>query len=343
MNENKMNPNAKLTFLERFAYGIGDYAGNLVYSAISAFLLVYYTNVVGASAAAAASIIAISKFFDGISDLVMGYIIDHTHSKWGKARPWIARLCVPLAVCTVLMFTVPTAFVGKTQLAYMFLTYNLVSTIFYTGINVPYATLNGLMTTNQYERGLLGNFRNLLATAGTMTINTVVLKMTAAFGGGDVYSQKGWTLTFVVLMIVFVVLNMFTFFMCKERVVEGGSTQKEAKENQVSFIKGIKGLFVNKYWVLLVIAIFAMYFMMSCFFGSAVFFAQYNVGNAGKYAIISNCLSIAQITFLFVTPFIMKKVSKKKGDGKGDDPFPDGAVRHQSVRRMRRHKNSDLP
>ena len=262
MNENKMNPNAKLTFLERFAYGIGDYAGNLVYSAISAFLLVYYTNVVGASAAAAASII-------------------------------------------------PTAFVGKTQLAYMFLTYNLVSTIFYTGINVPYATLNGLMTTNQYERGLLGNFRNLLATAGTMTINTVVLKMTAAFGGGDVYSQKGWTLTFVVLMIVFVVLNMFTFFMCKERVVEGGSTQKEAKENQVSFIKGIKGLFVNKYWVLLVIAIFAMYFMMSCFFGSAVFFAQYNVGNAGKYAIISNCLSIAQIAFLFVTPFIMKKVSKK--------------------------------
>ena len=64
MNDNKMNPNARLSFLERFAYGIGDYAGNLVYSAISAFLLVYYTNVVGASAAAAASIIAISKIFD---------------------------------------------------------------------------------------------------------------------------------------------------------------------------------------------------------------------------------------------------------------------------------------
>lgn len=311
MKGTNMNPNAKLSFLERFAYGMGDYAGNLVYSAISAFLLVYYTNVVGASAAAAASIIAISKFFDGISDLVMGYIIDHTHSKWGKARPWIARLCVPLAVCTVLMFTVPTAFVGKAQLAYMFLTYNLVSTIFYTGINVPYATMNGLMTTNQYERGLLGNFRNLLATAGTMTINTVVLKMTAAFGGGDVYSQKGWTLTFIVLMIVFVILNMFMFFMCKERVVEGGSDQEEAKENQVSFVKGIKGLFTNKYWVLLVISIFAMYFMMSCFFGSAVYFAQYNVGDANKYAIISNCLSMAQIVFLFVTPFIMKKVSKK--------------------------------
>ncbi len=308
MNTTDMNPNAKLSFLERFAYGIGDYAGNLIYSAISAFLLVYYTNVVGASAAAAASIIAISKFLDGVSDLVMGYIVDHTHSKWGKARPWIARLCIPLAVCTVLMFSVPSSFAGSIQIAYMFLTYNLVSTIFYTGINVPYATMQGLMTRNQYERGLLGNFRNLLATAGTMTINTVVLKMTGFFGGGDSYTQKGWTLTFVVLMIVFVVLNMFMFFTCKERVVEGGG---EGKTENVSFIKGLAGLVKNKYWILLVISIFAMYFMMSTFFGSAVYFAMYNMGNDDYYAMVSNLLSIAQIVTLFITPFLMKKISKR--------------------------------
>lgn len=308
MKEIDMRPDAKLSFLERFAYGMGDYASNLVYSAISAFLLVYYTNVVGASAEAAASIIAISKFLDGISDLVMGYIVDHTNSKWGKARPWIARLCVPLAVCTVLMFSVPASFAGKIQIAYMFLTYNLVSTIFYTGINVPYATMQGLMTTNQYERGLLGNFRNLLATAGTMTINTVVLKMTGFFGGGDAYTQKGWTFTFIILMIVFVVINMFTFAVCKERVKESGSSEDN---NSVPFFQGIMGLVKNKYWVLLVIAIFSMYFMMSCFFGSAVYFSMYNMGSDSYYATVSNLLSIAQIVTLFVTPFIMKKVSKR--------------------------------
>lgn len=308
MKKVDMDPNASLSFLERFAYGIGDYAGNLVYSAISAFLLVYYTNVVGASATAAASIIAISKLLDGISDLVMGYIVDHTHSKWGKARPWIARLCVPLAVCTVLMFCVPSAFAGKTQIAYMFLTYNLVSTIFYTGINVPYATMQGLMTMNQYERGLLGNFRNLLATAGTMTINTVVLKMTGFFGGGDAYTQKGWTLTFAILMIVFVVLNMFMFFVCKERVQEDSVADDETK---ISFVKGIAGLFKNKYWVLMVISVFAMYFMMSCFFGSAVYFTMYNMGSDSYYATVSNLLSLAQIITLFVTPFVMKKISKR--------------------------------
>lgn len=236
MKTTDMNPNARLSFLERFAYGMGDYASNLVYSAISAFLLVYYTNVVGASAAAAASIIAFSKLLDGVSDLAMGYIVDHTHSKLGKARPWIARLCVPLAVCTVLMFSVPASLEGKAQIAYMFLTYNLVSTIFYTGVNVPYSTLHGLMTTNQYERGLLGNFRNLLATAGTMTINTVVLKMTTTFGGGDAYTQKGWTLTIIVLMLCFIVINMFTFFVCKERVVEQNT---EKKEKKVSLCKRI--------------------------------------------------------------------------------------------------------
>ena len=303
-----MDPNAKLSFLERFAYGIGDYAGNLVYSAISAFLLVYYTNVVGASAASAASIIAVSKILDGISDLVMGYIVDHTHSKYGKARPWIARLCIPLAVCTVLMFSVPSGFAGKIQIAYMFLTYNLVSTIFYTGINVPYATMNSLMTVNRYERGLLGNFRMLLATAGTMTINTVVLKMTGFFGGGDAYTQRGWTMTFVVLMIVFVVLNMFMFFTCKERVTEESA---EEKKDDVPFVKGIAGLMKNKYWVLMVIALFAMYFMMSCFFGSALYFTKYNMGNENQYAMVSNLLSAAQIITMFVTPLLMKKISKR--------------------------------
>lgn len=180
-----MNPNAKLSFKERLGYGIGDYSGNLIYSSISAFLLLYYTNVINADAAIAASVIAISKIFHGISDLIMGRIVDKTKSKYGKARPWILRLCVPFAISAVLMFSVPESLSGKYMFIYMFLTYNLVSTVFFTGINVPYAAMNGLMTTNQYERGLLGNFRMLLATAGTMTVNTFVLKMVVALGNGD--------------------------------------------------------------------------------------------------------------------------------------------------------------
>lgn len=310
--EKTLDPNAKLSFLERFAYGLGDYSGNLVYSAISAFLLVYYVSVLGVNAEVAASIMAISKIFDGISDLIMGRIVDKTHSKYGKARPWIFRMCFPLAICTVLMFSVPASLAGSAQVAYMFLTYNLVSTVFYTGLNVPYASLQGMMTTNQYERGLLGNFRMLLATFGTMTINTVVLKMCAFFGGGDQYSQKGWTLTFVCLMIVFVLLNLVTFFCCKERVTgEETENESENKEKGPSVIACLKSLVVNKYWLLMVVFLFSLYFMMSTFFGSAYYFAQYVLGDEGAYAITANSLSIAQIVMMFITPFIMKKLSKR--------------------------------
>ena len=71
----------------------------------------------------------------------------------------------------------------------------LVSTVFYTGINVPYAALNGLMTQNPYERGLLGNFRMLLSTAGSMSVNTFVLKLILSLGDGDQWAQSGWTKT----------------------------------------------------------------------------------------------------------------------------------------------------
>lgn len=305
-----LDPNAKLSFLERFAYGLGDYAGNLVYSAISAFLLVYYTDVLGVAAATAGSVMAISKIFDGISDLVMGRIVDNTKSKWGKARPWIIRMSIPLAVCTVLMFSVPHSLTGAMQIGYMFISYNLVSTVFYTGLNVPYATMQGLMTTNQYERGLLGNFRMLLATFGTMTVNSVVMPMCRFFGGGDNTNQTGWTITFVILMIAFLALNFVTFFFCKERVVEE-KPQGAQDAKGPSIMECLKSLVKNKYWLLMVVFLFSLYFMMSTFFGGNYYFSQYVIGDESSYSILSNSLSLAQMGMMFITPFIMKKLGKR--------------------------------
>ena len=101
---------------------------------------------------------------------------------------------------------------------------------------------------------------------------------------------------------------MFMFFICKERVHEESA---DGTGEQVSFAKGLVGLVKNKYWMLMVVSLFAMYFMMSCFFGSAVYFTMYNMGSDSYYAMVSNLLSIFQIITLFITPFIMKKVSKR--------------------------------
>ena len=305
-----LDPNAKLGFVERLAYGMGDYGGNLIYSTISSFLLVYYISVVGADPAVAASVMAISKIFDGVSDLVMGRIVDKSNSKWGKARPWIIRMSIPMGVCAVLMFSVPASWGGGAQAAYMFISYNLVSTVFYTGYNVPYATLQGLMTMNTYERGLLGNFRMLLATAGTMTVNTLVPILTSYFGGGDMYTQKAWTISAAILAVAFIAVSVFTTMFCQERVVQ--DTSGDGKENKgPSVIECLKSLIVNKYWIIMVIFLFSLYFMMSTFFGSNMYFAQYVLGDVDSYALISNVLTIAQIGMMFITPMLMKKLSKR--------------------------------
>jgi GPH family glycoside/pentoside/hexuronide:cation symporter len=301
--------NKKLTFIERLSYGLGDYGGNLIYSSITAFLLVYYISVVGMDSAVAASVMAISKIFDGISDLLMGRIVDKSNSKWGKARPWLIRMSIPMGISAVLMFTVPAGFNTTMQIVYAFITYNLVSTVFYTGYNVPYATLQGLMTTNQYERGLLGNFRMLLATAGTMTVNTVVLKLTAYFGDGDQYSQTGWTITMAIMSAAFIIISFITAINCKECV--GEEEDDKNKPAEPSFVESIKSLVVNKYWILMVIFLFVLYFMMSTFFGSNYYFAAYVLNSEGSYSLIANALTIAQIAMMFVTPFVMKKVGKR--------------------------------
>lgn len=306
--QKKADSNAKLGWGERIAYGLGDYAGNLVYSAISAFLLVYYTEVCGMNAAAAASVMAVSRIFDGVSDLVMGRVVDNTHSKWGKARPWLIRASIPLAICTVLMFSMPAGISEGAKVAYAFITYNLVSTVFFTMINVPYATMQGMMTTNQYERGVLGNIRMLLATFGTMTINTVVPILTGAFGADD--PQRGWTITTLILMAAFLLINLITFAFCKERTADESRSENGVK-NQPSVAKALKSLVVNKYWVLMVILLFSMYFMMSTFYGSNYYFTEYVLGNEGVYSVFSNALSLSQMGVMFLTPIIMKKMSKR--------------------------------
>lgn len=91
-----MNQKSKLTFgkiFERFSYGCGDFGCNIIYTAMSAFLLFYYTDYANVSAMAVGTIMMISRIFDGVSDIIMGVIVDRTRSKYGKARTYVYSLC----------------------------------------------------------------------------------------------------------------------------------------------------------------------------------------------------------------------------------------------------------
>lgn len=298
-----MDPNARLSFTERFAYGTGDFAGNIVYSAISVFLVFYYTDVIGLSGAIIGTIMLVSRLLDGVSDLVMGVIVDRTKSKHGKARVWILRLCIPYAISGVILFSVPTSMSEFIQYVYVFLSYNLATSVIFTAINVPYATMNALMTQNQYERGLLGIFRMLLATAGTLFINTFTLKVVKLLGN----TPAAWSMTFLIFGSLSIVVFLFTFYFTKERIVDEPTEEKD----DVPVIEGFKALFKNKYWLIMTFAVIAMYFSLTLYGGASVYFAKVIMGNEDKVALLGNTITIAQIATMFLTAFFMKRYGKR--------------------------------
>ena len=297
----------KLTFrkiLEHFSYGCGDFGCNIIYTAMSVYLMFYYTDYAGVSSAAVGVIMLISRVFDGVSDIIMGVIVDRTKSRFGKARPWLLRMCIPFAVSGVLLFSVPTGWSSGAKLVYVFVTYNLVSTVVYTAINVPYSTLNALMTQNPYERSVLSIFRNLLATAGTLTINTFTLPLVELFGN----TASAWTKAFVVLGAVSVAAFLINFFGTKERV---RPAVKDGEAKDVPFATGVKALFQNKYWIMMTGMLALFFLMYSVNGGATVFYAKDILGDKNLVTTNNGIFNVVQIVSMFFIAMLVKRFGKR--------------------------------
>lgn len=291
---------------ERLAYGFGDFGCNIIYTAMSAFLLFYYTDYAGVSAFAVGTIMMVSRLFDGVSDIIMGVIVDRTKSKYGKARPWILRMCIPFAISGVLLFSVPTSWAETPKLIYVFITYNLVSTVVYTAINVPYSALNALMTQNPYERSVLSIFRNLLATAGTLTINIFTLPLVEFFGN----NALAWTKTFFIFGIIAIISFLYTFWGTSERVKSVAQLQS-TENNDVPVLVGIKALFKNKYWIMMT-GMLALFFLMYAINGgSTVYYAKDILGDKNLVGTINGIFNIVQICGMFFIAMMIKKFGKR--------------------------------
>lgn len=120
-------------------------------------------------------IMLLSRGFDGVSDIIMGTIIDRTHSKYGKARVWILRLVVPYAIAAELLMTVPNT-TTSLQAIYVFITYNLLNTVMYTGISQPFHTLGSLMSRDKHERETISNIRWLYPLTASMVVQHGTLR-----------------------------------------------------------------------------------------------------------------------------------------------------------------------
>ena len=153
-----------LRFREKFSYGFGNLASCLYWQTFMVYLTIFYTDVFGIGAAAAGSMIGLSRSMDAFFDPVMGMLADRTKTRWGKFRPFLLWFCVPMAAMGVLTFTVPSLGASG-KLVWAYVTYNALM-LLYTAINIPYIALLGVISPNPNERTALSAIQLVGAFAG---------------------------------------------------------------------------------------------------------------------------------------------------------------------------------
>ncbi|RHS81648.1 MFS transporter [Firmicutes bacterium AM43-11BH] len=314
------DPNAKLAWSERIGYGAGGFAFNMINGIIGSFLTIYFTSTVGLNAGIIATIFAVSKVFDGISDVIVGRMVDQTKSKLGKGRSWLLRMCIPFGVTTMLLFFVPQNFPSMAQYIYVFLLYNIVNAVCLTGMLVPYYSMISLVTANPYERGFLGNLQQIFQTLGNVVVNSTFVVLLAKFTDSTetIYTQRAFTITMLIYCIAMIIITIYSVFSTKERVNttentnSGNDAPAQKKGKEAGTIETVKALLKNKYWVIVTIASFVVFFVVIMYAMGNVYYCQYVLYDMGQYGWVSNSISIAQFAVMFVTPFFMKKFGKTR-------------------------------
>lgn len=204
----------KLGALSVIGYGAGDAANNLAFTTATMFLLVYYTDVAGISAAAAGTLLLVVRVFDAFADIFAGRVVDRTYSKrFGKFRPFILFGSLPLLLLSVATFSVPQ--IGESgMLLYAYLTYAALG-LAYSLVNIPYGSLAGAMTRNAGERAKLASAR----TVGAVLVGAALGIFVAPLITPDRDLQSLFTFMTLGFVVVGFALYLFTFFTAKETVI----------------------------------------------------------------------------------------------------------------------------
>ena len=290
----------KLSIKEKVGYGLGDTASHFVWDMVGFWILIFYTDTFGISAAAAGTIMLIARVWDMVSDPLMGIIADRTNTRWGKFRPYILWMAIPYSVLAVLTFTTPD--LGPTgKVIYAGVTYFLLMTVF-TAINLPYSSLGAVMTSDSYERAGLNSYRFIFAFIGQFIVTGTALTLALYFGNGD--SAQGYQYTLILFAVISFFLFMITFKTTKERVQPPKDQQQNLKED-------LRNLFKNKPWVILFfvgIISFVMFAMQNL---SIAYYFKYYMGNEESVQLFNVIGTVALIAGIPFSKPLAKKFGKR--------------------------------
>ena len=288
----------------KIGYGAGDIAGNCVYALLTAFMMIYLTDTIGLSMGIVSTLIALSKVFDGVSDFFFGRMIDKTHTKMGKARPWMLWPYIGCAVTLVCCFSIPTSWGQTAQYIFFFLSYTLLNAVFFTANNIAYASLTALITKNTSERVQIGSVRFIFAFATKIVIEAITIFAVGWLGGGVV----GWRMIAIIYAIVGLITNTYSVFSVKELPEADEEMDEEREEeHKLTFLKSFKLLLKNKYYVIICCS-YILTQLYASVIGIGTYYTKYIMGNEEIFSTISLAINITMVVALTILPYVIKKM-----------------------------------
>ena len=296
-----------LTVKQKFGYGLGDTASNIVFQAVANFMLIFYTDVFGISPAVAGSIIFFVRITDAITDPIMGGIADRTRTKWGSYRPYLLWLALPFAVLAVLAFTTPDMS-DSAKIVYAVITYSLMM-LMYTAINIPYSALGGVMTSDPTERVSLQSYRFAMAMVGAMLVVWAVPQLVNVIGQGD--DAKGYQMSMIILGFAAVGCFVLCFMWTKEYEKPPSAGERG------SIVFDFLSLFKNDQWLVVAGVSFLVLVLFGLRISVAPHYVKYYMGLDGNFlwgAALGTILLLANVAAfagaLFAN-FLSRNLEKK--------------------------------
>ena len=317
-----------LKWYNKIGYGSGDIAGNTVYAFITAFVMIYLTDTAGLNSGIVGTLMMLSKFFDGVTDVFFGSMIDRTRTKMGKARPWMLFPYIGNSILLIAIFAIPESFGDVAKYAYFFITYTLLNAVFYTANNIAYASLTALITKNANERVQMGSIRFIFATGTSLLIQTFTVRMTEFFGG----DAEGWKMAAIIYAVIGLIVNTISVFSVKElpeSELEGedpadeeaakfsseaypdleiADKKKRGKDTGkgISLIESLKLILANKYYII-ICGVYIISQLFGATLSMGIYYMTYILGDADLLGTFSAAINIPMICGLLITPFLVKK------------------------------------
>ena len=300
-NNNSTPATPPLAWREKISYGVADMGFNFYWANIATFLMIFYTDTFGISAAAAGSMLFAIKIVNAFTDPVIGAVADRTQTRFGKFRPYLIWMALPLAGAGVLTYSTP-ALSSAGKLIWAYGTYLLLMAC-YTGINIPYNALSGVMSGNPQERTTINGLRFIFAFGGSTLVTAATPFLVKGLGGGN--ERLGWPLTMALWGGAASALFAVTFFNTRERIAPLPAQRTQVRQD-------VKDLAHNRPWLVLFCLALIIMMTITLRTATAAYYFKYYVGRPELMAAFVPAYMASAAAGASLTPLLTRFMDKRR-------------------------------